>query len=64
MSPARKNPQTYIRMLAADVELTEVWRKNAESEEEKEELDREYMFFHKLLDAARRLKKQHGEWRH
>jgi hypothetical protein len=64
MSPARKNPQTYIRMLAADVQLTEKWRKDAESDEEKEELDREYMFFHKLLDAARKLTKQHGEWRH
>ena len=31
---------------------------------EKEELDREYMFFQKLLDAARKLTKQHGEWRH
>jgi hypothetical protein len=64
MGTARKNPQAYLRMLAADVKLTEEWRKGAESQEEKDELDREFMFFHKLLDAARRLKKQHGEWRH
>ena len=64
MSPSRKNPQDYIRLLTADLALTEEWRKNAKSEEEREELDRQYVFFHKLREAAQKLAKQHGEWGH
>jgi hypothetical protein len=61
----RGNPQEYIRRLEGELELTDKWRKEiAQSPEEKEELEKEWMFFDKLLTAARRLAKQHGKWQH
>ena len=55
MRPSRSNPEKYIRMLEAELRLTDRWKKDAESNEEQEELDKEWMFFGKLLDAAKML---------
>lgn len=60
----RGNPREYIARLEGELELTDRWKKASESKEEKDELDKEWMFFHKLLEAAKRLSKQHGEWQH